>query len=273
MSFQPVVPMSGYAGWRFLKRTMQQQSEAFRASPVLQRDTAQFRDRIGGVRTAEALVADHTLLKVALGAYGLDADIGNKFFVRKVLEDGTLSAGALSNRLADKSYRALSGAFGFGDFPVPSTALSDFADTIVDSYMTRQFEAAVGEQDPDLRLALNAQRELTALAGKTSSADTLWYSVLGSPPLRQVFEVAFGLPKSFAVLDIDRQVETMRSRAERQFGNGEIAQFADPARIEDLVRLFLIRAQVESTTLSGGSAALTLLQAGRAGRSVLAALY
>ena len=43
MSFQPVLPMSGFAGWSFLKRTMARQQVAQQAVPAQQRDEAYFR--------------------------------------------------------------------------------------------------------------------------------------------------------------------------------------------------------------------------------------
>ena len=112
MSFSPVVPSGGYAGWTFLKRTQDRQQAALQADPVFKRDEAYFRAKIGSVTSAEQLVSDRRLLKVALGAFGLDADINNKFFLRKVLEDGTLSTDAkLFGRLKAVWNTARSGAF------------------------------------------------------------------------------------------------------------------------------------------------------------------
>ncbi len=72
MSFQPVVPLSGYVGWRFLERTIDAQQEAFNTSQPIARATDYFREKIAQVRTADDLVADRQLLSVALGAFGLD---------------------------------------------------------------------------------------------------------------------------------------------------------------------------------------------------------
>lgn len=263
MSFTPVVPLGGYAGWAFLTRTREAQKEAFVASPSLQRDEAYFRARIGSVTTAEELVADRRLLRVALTAFGLEADIDNRYFIRKVLEDGTLNPDALANKLADKRYLEFSKAFGFGDYAVPRTVLSDFADRILAGYETRSFEAAIGAQDDRMRLAMNAERELAALAGRAISDDAKWLLVMGSPPLREVFQTAFGLPAGFAALDLDQQMGVFRERAERLLGSSGIDQFADPARIEDLIRVFFLRAEIGAGggAYSSASAALTLLQA------------
>ncbi len=260
MSFVPVVPISGYAGWTFLNRTMEKQQAAFTASASIQRDEDYFRERIGQIDSAEDLVADRRLLQVALGAFGLDADIDNRFFIKKVLEDGTLSSDALSNKLADKQYLEFSKAFGFGDNSELRTKEADFADTILSAYETRQFEVAVGETDDSFRLALNAQREMPELAAKSNTETTKWLSILGSEPLRTVFENALGLPSSISAIDLDQQVTAFSQKAELVFGSSDPALFSDSEQVDKLVRLYLLRSQAQTSTLSGGSVALQLLQ-------------
>ncbi|MES2665755.1 MAG: DUF1217 domain-containing protein [Pseudomonadota bacterium] len=262
MNFQPVLPLGGYAGWGVLKRTMAAQQQAFQASAVNQRDEAYFRERIGAINTAEELVADRRLLGVALGAYGLENDINNRYFIRKVLEDGTLTEDALANRLADKQYLKFSSAFGFGDYAIPGNKVSDFADTTLALYRTRQFEAAVGSQNNDYRYALNAERELATLATKTMGEDAKWFTVMGSAPLRQVFQTALGLPTSFAAIDLDQQLAVLKDKAEARFGADSISQFSDPAKVEALVKGFLLRSELTTgaSASSPGMLALQLLQ-------------
>lgn len=263
MSFAPVVPFGGYAGWAFLKRTMPGQQVALASAPERQRDEAYFREKIGSIGTAEELVSDRRLLRISLGAFGLDDDINNRFFIRKVLEDGTLKDGALALRLADPRYREMSEAFGFGNFPTPNTKLSDFADKTLEAYGVRQFEAAVGRSSETMRLALNAEREVATLASKSTSADTKWYSVMGSKPLRQVFETVLGLPASFAAIDIDQQLSVFKDKAEAVFGSSDLGQFAQPEAMEQLIRSYVTRADLSVTNAATpGSAALQLLQAG-----------
>lgn len=262
MSFNPVLPVSGYAGWAFLKKTMASQKAAFVKSPEIKRDEDYFRAKIGSIQTADQLVADRRLLTVALGAFGLDADINNKAFIRKVLTDGTLSAGSFANRLADKQYLKLSAAFGFGDFAVPATQVSDFADKIVSAYEARSFESAVGNQDGDLRLALNAQRELATLAGKSSSETVKWLTVMGNSPLKQVFQKALGLPANVSALGLDQQLSLFENRAQTTFGDKSLSQFTDPVKVESLIRRFLVRSQADAviSSVGSGAVALSLLQ-------------
>ncbi len=264
MTFTPVLPLSGYAGWALLKRTMAVQTATFNKSPEIVRDEDYFRAKIGSVKTADQLVSDRRLLKVALGAFGLDSDIDNKAFIKKILADGTHSTTALSSRLADKRYQQFSAAFGF-DQTTPSTRTKDFATAIVTAYKAREFESAVGDQDEDLRLALNAQRELTALASKPSSETTKWLTILGSAPLSKVFQKALGLPSSIGSIDLDQQLSVYQTKAEAVFGNSGISQFSDSTKMESLVRKFLIRTQADQliSQTSSNSIALTLMQQSR----------
>ncbi len=266
MTYAPILPLSGYTGWTFLQRTIETQKETFGNSAEMQRDEEYFRENIGKITSAEELVSDYRLLKVSLGAFGLDEDINNRYYIQRILSDGTTSDTALSSKLADKTYARLSAAFGFGEGETSLNRMEGFADAILTSYKDRQFESAVGDQDETMRLALNAKRELSDLASRaeSSSADTLWYSVMGSEPLREVFQTALGLPSGFASLDLDQQLATLREKTEALLGDGEISQFSDAGQIEALVRRYMIRAEASSGTISfltPGAGALTLLQA------------
>lgn len=239
MTFQPIIPMGGIAGWQFLQRTESVQRETFASSGQTKRDLDYFREKIGSIKTPEQLVGDFRLLRVALGAFGLDEDIGNKFFIKKVLEDGTINDDALANKLSDKRYLALSKAFGFGDFDTPNTVLSTFPNEIAAKFKDRSFETAIGQTNDDMRLALNMRREIAELATGTSSQRTKWFTILGTPPLRTVFEGALSLPTSFGSLPIDRQVEEMQARSERILGTSDPAELADPEVAERLIQRFL----------------------------------
>jgi len=270
MTFTPVIPQGGYGGWAFLTQTLSAQKRAFSADPTLQRDEAYFRDKIGSVSTAAQLVGDRRLLSVALKAFGLGADINNKYFIQKVLGDGTQSSAALANKLADKRYLQFSQAFGFGDGAVPNTKSAGFADTILGAYEDQGFQMAVGTQNDDMRLALNAQTQLASIAGQSSTDNTKWFTVMGSPPLRTVVQTALGLPQGFSNLDLDTQLSVLKSSSARQIGGTDFSQFSDPVNVGKLIRLFVVRSQAQSSTMSPNSAALTLLQGGAGGGALQA---
>ena len=262
MSYVPAIPISGVAGWRFLERTAEKQQATFEKSAMVKREIAYFEGKIGSVTSAADLVADRRLLNVALTAFGLEGKIDQKAFVRKVLEEGTTATDALAVRLSDPAWKSLSAAFGFGDVTGGKTGETGFAAKIVSAYKTRAFEAAVGQADDNLRLAMNFKREIATLAAAGEEGAS-WYKVLGSKPLREVFETAYGLPSAFLNLDIDRQRDILAERTERFFGSDTLSAFAKPEAVEKMITRFLARAQIEagtSTATTSASAALTLLQ-------------
>lgn len=262
MTFQPIIPSTGLVGWKLLSRTLNTQIETFASSATQKRDSDYFRENISTVVTAEQLVDDRRLLRVALEAFGLQDDLTNTYFVKEILAQGTSDPEALANRLADDRYAKFSEAFGFGELALPKTLQPDFADGLIDRYTRASFEISVGDQDEDLRLALNASREIEELSQEDSTNDTKWLLIMGTPPLRQVFETSFNLPNSFGQLDLDQQLETLKEKSSERFSTEDVSDFSDPERRERLVEQFLLQSQLKSSSnYSGMSVALQLLQA------------
>ena len=259
--FQPIVPDTGLVAWRFLQRTYDSQLETFQRNVTLQRDADYFRETIGTVTRAEDLVKDRLLLGVALGAFGLQDDIDNRYFIRKILEEGTGSDDALAVRLADTRYRDLSDAFGYGPGMDLQVGRPGFAEGIVARYEANAFEVAAGEQNPSMRVALYGQRALEDLATEDGSVNKKWYTLMGDPPMRQLMEKALSLPSSVGQIDIDRQLGIFKERARAIFGSDDPAIFAEKEVREKAITRFLLREQVEAlgTGLDGNAIALTLL--------------
>lgn len=260
MSFQPVVVGTGLVGWRFLQATFDAQRKAFDQDGARTGSLEYFASRIGSVTTAAQLVDDRRLLGVALTAFGLQDDLNNRYFVQRVLEDGTIRDDALANRLADDRYVQFSSAFGFGDFSTPRTQLSHFPEEIAERFSALAFEQAVGNRDQNMRLALNLQRALPELTDTSGTVDTWWFRLMGNPPLRQVFETALSLPKSVGKLDIDQQLQIFKSRADARFGTSDLSALVDSEMLETVTETFLLQSQLQEvqSTMSGSGALLML---------------
>lgn len=270
MSFQPVLSSGGYAGWRLLQSTLASQTRAFNAAPAAQRDEAYVRERIGTIQTAQELIGDRRLLRVALTAFGLGEDLPNRAYIEKILQSATAEPDSFANRLTDKRYREMARAFGFGDGPVPRSQGAGFAEILIQRFQERSFEEAVGAQDEAMRLALALKRDLRGLAAQDSTEATKWFTVLGTPNLRAVFETTYLLPTSFGTLDIDRQAEILRHRTQRLTGSDSVSQFSDTATLDRLTQRFLLSGQIRDIQTQGaGNTALTLLQNGQASLSAL----
>ena len=254
------VGLSGIAGWRALQNSESRQIAAISANSQVRSLIDYFRDNISSVASSDDIVGDYRLLKVALGAYGLEADLPNKAFIRKVLESDIADDKSFVNRLSDKRYLRMARAFNLGG--ESWTAISNATvDQVADSYIKRQYETRVGEGDESLRLALNARRELESFVGRNSSDRTLWYEVLGNPPLRKVFEGAFGFGPAYGKLPVDRQLNEYMKAADRFLGNTSFKTLSTDAGIDKVITNFLARSQMMTgaTGQNRYSAALALL--------------
>lgn len=260
MSFQVFTGGGGLAGWALLSRTGDRQRELVGNDPQVRQATEYYRDKIADVSSADDLLSDFRLLNVTLRAFGLEGDLRNRAFLRQILDSDLSDDRSLANRLADKSYRKLAETFGFGTVAGPKNDQSGFADKILTQFVEREFETRVGEGDQNLRLALNARRELATLSLRAATNNTKWYEVMGNQRLRKVFEGAFGFDSGYAKLPIDRQLQEFARAAERNFGSAEISQFADTEKVDQLIRTFLARSGLQqNATANRFSVALTLL--------------
>ncbi len=260
--FQPAIPFDGLVGWRFLQRTYDTQIAAFVESPQLKRDTDYFRENISNIQSAEDLVSDRRLLTVALGAFGLQDDIDNKFFIQKMLQEGTTNDDAFANKFADPRYSEFSAAFGLGPGEIPLYRLAGFADNIIDSYERQSFEIAVGEQNESMRIALTAEREFSNIAAEDSSETAKWFEIMGNPPMRELFETVFQLPTSFSQIDIDQQQQFLSDRSLSIFGTSNPADYDAPELQEQLLTRYTALSQINSinTATQPAAIALTLLR-------------
>lgn len=260
MSYQIVTGQSGLAGWRILTRTATTQRTIVGNEAGVRQQQDHARQKLAVTDSAEKLVDDYRLLKTTLEAYGLEADIGSKSFLVKVLQSDVSDPKSLANRLSDKRYLAMAKDLGFGTLnPTPPDPAK--IDALLNKHLSAVFEARIGESDPTLRLAMNAKRELAALAGSPGSDATKWYTVMGSTPLRKVVDGAFGFGAAYGKLPVERQVQEYRAAATKLFGTTGFAQLSDPAKLDKLIDRFVLKASITSSTptVSGYATALTLL--------------
>jgi hypothetical protein len=264
MTFAPVLPLGGAPGWALLQRVEDSQRQAFEARPDVTREAARFAELIPQAVTAEDLVSDRRLLRVALTAFGLEEEIDKRALIQKALESDPSDPQSFANRLVDRRYRDLAAAFGYGSILGPKVLDAGFAETITSSYRERRFELAVGDSDPNLRLALNARRELARISQTSTAEDAGWFQVLGDRPLRAVVEGALGLPAAFSQLDVDRQKATLEDRLQSAFGAPSPKAFEDPELLDGFIRRFLVRAEATAgpSLSTPGAAALSLLSTG-----------
>lgn len=262
MSFQPFVSGTGLAGWTLLKSTLSAQKAAFNRNPQTLSNSRYFLEKFDTVNSAEDLVENRRLLRVVLGAYGLSEDINNIHFVKTLMKEGVTSQAALANKLSDQRYKALARDFDFSTTPPQHKLATGFAEEIVVRFQDNAFEIKIGENDQDMRLALEFSREFRKLSATSMSNAAGWYQVLATPPIREVMQTALGLPKAFAQLDIDDQHQRIKAKAENAFGTSSLFELSSEALAEKITRQFLVMRDVGKTAESTPwQTALMLLQA------------
>ena len=251
---------TGLLGWQILQRNESRYMEVVAKDPQIRRETEYFANGIGALDSASDLVSDYRMLNVALKAFGLEDDVANKAFIRKVLESDLSDDRSLANRLGDKRYLRLAEAFGYGDPAGSNNTGPAIIERISQAYLQSEFERRVGEGDETLRLALNARRELQQMQSRESSDQTLWYEVLGNQPLRTVFEGALGFPASYGKLPIDRQHSLFSTQARKFLGSDSFRDLGEPVKMEKIITQYLVRAGIsEAISANRFSTALTLL--------------
>jgi hypothetical protein len=243
MSFQPVIAVDR------LCRLGLPEAHAGRSNrpislplPTMKRDADLFRRKIGTVdHGRRSGLRPPPCCKVALGAYGLDGDIDNKAFIRKVLSDGTLKdpiwpTGWRTSLLHD-GRRPSASIFGT---PRPSCPISPTRHSPV---RQRQFEAAVGEQNNSYRLAMNAEREIATWRANHQRRRQVVHRAGQSP-------AAPGVPDRPRVA-LQFRVDGPGSAAGRAEGAGEVdlrvrGSASSPIRTSctQLVRTYLTRSEI-----------------------------
>lgn len=259
MTFQPIIVGSGLGAWAMLKRTYEDQIRVHSNSNLIAREGQQAQDSLANVRSIDELVENRSNLKVALTAFGLEDDINNTFFIKKMLASDLSDPKSLANRMSDARYKKFVDAFAH--LRLNTTPDHAFGVKIRQSFEEKSFEVSVGKQNTNLRLALEAEREFAELAQSGKTNKTLWYNVLGTPSLRKVMQTYLRLPASIAKIDLDKQVEMFQDKLSQRLGEGTITQFADVDQTRELVEGFLLQSQIQDqTSLNSGSIALSLLQ-------------
>ncbi|MFM9845332.1 MAG: DUF1217 domain-containing protein [Dongiaceae bacterium] len=195
---------SAVQGYRLIEKTLDRQMESFEKSPTVKREIDYVRDRLKTIDSAEELVGDYRVMRFVMSAFGLDSQVNAKALIKRVLAEGWRESGAMANKLVDPRYREMARAFDFkesGSTIVKSKAL---ADSLVDRFVTNEFEKSAGEGNPAVRYALYFKRKAASI--------TSWYQVLGDRPLFEVVRTVLGVQTLGPATDLDRQVKFLETR-------------------------------------------------------------
>ena len=132
----------------------------------------------------------------------------------------------------------------------PNVTNPSFIQQVVQMYTQAQFEQVIGNTSNTLREAEYAQHELPTI--------TNWYSVIANQPLANVIQTVLGLPQSFAMTNVDQQVQVLSSRM-------NITDFQNPTKLSKLLNQFVAMSTAQSQDPSQNAAVQLLNSTGSNG--------
>lgn len=173
-------------------------------NPVLKAQTEAYLAGIAKVTSIDQFLADDALYTFALNAWELTDKLGDKAFIRKLLEGGVADDDSFANKQTDKRYAAFAAAFDFAALGERATTYTTAQHGAVDKYLRQTLEENAGAQNEGVRLALYFQRKAPTL--------TNVYQILADPALAKVARTALGLPEAVAGANIDQQAKLLSAR-------------------------------------------------------------
>jgi len=258
MSFQPVIPLSGNSGWKFLQSTYDRQLSTHANSPQIKADRAYLTEKLSEPMSAESFLNDKRLLRVALTAFDLGGEEWKRGFIDKVLKEAATPESTFLARLNNPKYTAFAQAFK----PVNGTITvsPEAIDKIAAEFDAAFFESAVGRVDDSMRIALNFKSEISDLIGNGSSDNAILYRMLGNVPVRTLLETAANLPTEIRKLNIEKQASLLKER----FGISDLGDLKDPEVIDRIISRYHTMESIKSVAANYSPAAnaLTLLNGG-----------
>ena len=212
-----------YADYMLIARDAAKATRQIARQPQIAREVDYYLTKIGSVKSAEEFVADRRLLSVALSAFGLGDMVYAKAFVKKLLAEGTADPGAFANRLADQRYLDFAKTFDFKQFGPATTAFSAAQKGIADRYVRQNLESQAGAANEGVRLALYFTRKAPEVQNAVG--------ILADKAMTQVVKTMLGLPESFSLYSIDKQIAILERRL-------DIDDFKKPERLQKHVERF-----------------------------------
>lgn len=203
-------------------------------------------DKLGTFTNPRELVFDLGLFEATLDLFGQSKRSTDFDTVLKAFDSDLSSSTSYANTHYDTGLKLMTQAFAFNPGEVSREYPEGFAEELAELYTTRQFEIEIGNSDPNMRLALALERELQDVVDAGGSENAHWYNIIGSPPLRSIFETALALPSGIAQLDIERQLVEMKDRAFSAFGTTHPADFLEPEMLDQFRKRFLLLSDLNS---------------------------
>jgi hypothetical protein len=225
--------MTTVTDYQLISRNLDKSISRIAARADVKRETEYYLQHIGDVKSADDLLKDDRLFRIAMTAFGLKDMIYGKAFMKKVLTEGIDGSKAFAVQLSDPRFREFAETFNFARYGKTATAFTRAQQGTVDKYLRITLEDEAGRSDEGVRLALYFKRKAPAV--------TSVYGLMGDAALYKVVQTALGLPASAASMDLDRQAAYIKSKI-------DIDKIKDGSGTDALLSRFTARWQMANGT-------------------------
>ena len=250
MVYQPVIPITGYGGWKFLESTFDKQFEGFTDSASVRNDREYFQEKMSSPVAIEDFLSDRRLLRISLTSFDLGGEEWKVGFLRHMMEEQADPDSSFLKRLNSPAYTAFATTFTVTDGKISLS--QDTIASLADDFERAAFRSAVGNVDNNMKLSLNYEAKVGDLVREGSSDDANLYRLLGDVPTRTVLETQ---------LDVDQQADILKERVLSVFSISKITDLANEDVMDKVLQRFHTMDSIANgqSSLSSGSVALTLL--------------
>lgn len=213
-------------------------------NPTLIKQMQDYLTDIKGIKSIDEFLADDDVYTFALKAWGLSEKLGDKAFIRKILEGGVADPASFANMQSDGKWASFATAFNFAERGEATTTYNPAQQHAVDLYMRQTLEENAGKENEGVRLALYFERK----AGTIKNA----FNILADPALATVVRTALGLPDAMAQADVDVQARMLEKRL-------DFADFNDPKALGKFLARFTAMYEIKNGTPAAASPAVQIL--------------
>jgi hypothetical protein len=205
------------------------------ADPTVAQASKYFQDNIAKIKTVDQFVNNKRIFTYAMTAFGLSDMTYAKSLIKQVLEQGTMSSGALANTLNNPKILALAKAFNFPLYGADTTQTIAATSDVVNKYVMQTLETNAGNKNAGVQLALYFQQN----ASKITSG----YSILADPNLLKVVQTTLGISPYTSVENVDRQAAQFDKLL-------KYSDFSDPAKLRNFLERFTAQYDVANPGVS-----------------------
>lgn len=212
-------------------------------NPQMQSDITYFQTQAPKLTSADALMKDYRALKIVLGAYNVSDLRAYPALTKQLLTQDPSVASSTAQKIGNPAYQTFAAAFSqFKNNPLGNSAT---VKTIVNNYVTNNYEAAQNTKTPGLQNALAFTRtaaKITTVAQLMTNTSALKVAVAQTG-------VNF---TTYANMNYDQQVTFLNKKI-------KVADFQNPAKVTKMAEQYLVQAVQDPTHWGAKDATTTTM--------------